>query len=119
MVYEEYRERCQEFKKNAHKCDKYALSNARELFKENFKAKTFEMCPNRYILGNILLDMCYTNNNSKQFAWDVCGNVFVENLLKKNDFKIKYLEMVDGKGDISYNGRNFVERFKTVNVNEV
>jgi hypothetical protein len=122
-IYNEYKEKTQSFKVS-HKGkskDKYSQYSARAMFQESFKAKAFEICNNKYVLANIVLDLCYTNNYSKQFAWDICGDVFVENLLDKNNRKIKYLEMVDDdfQGEyITYNGHRFVERFKMVDVCE-
>jgi hypothetical protein len=48
--------------------------------------------------------MCYTNNKSKQFAWDVCGDIIVRNLLKNNNGTIQIpVASIDGafvfKGD--------------------
>ena len=42
------------------------------MLKEEYIRKCVEICPNEDELCNIVLDICYTTNNSKQFAWDVC-----------------------------------------------
>ena len=51
--------------------------------------------------------MCYTKSkNSKQFAWDICGETFIKNLLKRNGYKISYPEL-DENGDIEFDGMRF------------
>ena len=65
----------------------------------------------------MLIIICYNNNNSKQFAWSICGDVFIENLLKKNNNRIKYLQLIENQDlnnidkelIVKYNGLNFIE----------
>lgn len=87
------------------------------LLKEQFKEKCFKICPNENQLCNIVLDLCYTNSKtSKQFAWDICGEVFIKNLLKKNNYKISYPEL-DDHGDIEFNGMLFSMKETEIIVN--
>lgn len=77
------------------------------LLKEEFKEKCLRDCPNEDILCNIVLDLCYSKSkNSKQFAWDMCGEVFIKNLLRRNNYKISYPEF-DEVGEIEFAGMNF------------
>lgn len=77
------------------------------LLKEEFKEKCLRDCPNEDMLCNIVLDLCYSKSkNSKQFAWDMCGEVFIKNLLRKNNYKISYPEF-DECGEIEFAGINF------------
>lgn len=78
----------------------------RYVMKNTFKQACCLICPNEDILCNIVLDMCYTNNNSKQFAWDICGDVFIKNLLVLNKCIINYPTLSED-GDIYFNGQNF------------
>lgn len=78
----------------------------RFIMKETFKKACYLICPNEEILCNIVLDICYTNNNSKQFAWDMCGDVFIKNLLKLNNYTINYPTACKD-GDILFNGEKF------------
>lgn len=74
---------------------------------EEFKEQAFEICNNEEILCNIIVDMCYKNSNkSKQFAWMVCGEQMVENLLKHHNRKISYPTQCED-GDIQYKGLKF------------
>lgn len=73
-------------------------------------------CPNRRQLANIVLDLCYTANNSKQFAWDMCRDVFIETLLEKNHNTVSYpIEHPDG--DILYRGITF--RMEKIQIGEM
>lgn len=77
------------------------------IFRENFKRQCLEKCPNEDILCNIVLDLCYSKSKySKQFAWDICGDIFIKNLLKRNNYMISYPSL-DAKGDIEFGGLNF------------
>ena len=77
------------------------------LFKEQFKRQCLEQCPNEQYLCNIVLDLCYSKSTySKQFAWDICGDVFIQNLLKKHQYQITY-PALDENGEIEFNGQYF------------
>jgi hypothetical protein len=72
-------------------------------------------CANEKELCNIVLDLCYSTNKSKGFAWKMCGDTIIENLLEKNDYQIRYLEKSE-TGDVEYKGQRFVQKVKRVGV---
>lgn len=75
--------------------------------KEQFKRQCLEQCPNEQALCNIVLDLCYSKSqHSKQFAWDICGDVFIQNLLKRKHYEITY-PALDENGEIEFNGQHF------------
>ena len=81
-------------------------------FKEianEFKEKAFEICSNSKMLCDIILDLCYTSERTKAFAWDICGDQIIENLLVKYNYELSYITR-DEYGDIEFNGRRFSER---------
>lgn len=80
----------------------------RKVFLESFKIEALKICSNEEDLCNIVVDIAYGKNN-KQFAWDVCGDRIIKNLLIHNKYKIKY-PMQDENGSIIYNGYRFSER---------
>lgn len=87
------------------------------IFKEQFRRQCLEQCPNEEYLCNIVLDLCYSKSKySKQFAWDICGDMFIQNLLKKNDYMISY-PTLDENGDIEFNGLNFSMKTTEIKVN--
>lgn len=71
-----------------------------------FKRKCQEVCSNETELCDIVLDLCYQKKGTKQFAWDVCANTIIHNLLKVNDYTINY-PVMDDEGDIVYCGHKF------------
>ena len=38
-----------------------------------------------FALCNIVLDICYQRSSTKRFAWEMCGEEIIQNLLKRND----------------------------------
>lgn len=77
------------------------------LLKEQFKKECLSQCPNEEILCNIVLDLCYAKSkSSKQFAWDICGDTIIQNLLKRNNYMITY-PVKDDNGDIEFQGMKF------------
>ena len=115
-LYTEYRSKIKQYMqtiKNS-KVNKDEEKSQRNIFKENFKNRAYEICNNKYKLCNIVLDLCYKNNSNKQFAWDICGDVILEVLLKKHDYKISY-PIYDENGDFSFGGYNFIMKEKKLN----
>lgn len=87
------------------------------IFKEQFKRQCSEQCPNEEYLCNIVLDMCYSKSKySKQFAWDICGEMFIQNLLKRNNYIISY-PTLERNGEIEFNGMNFTMKKTEIKVN--
>lgn len=78
--------------------------------RDSFKLKYISLLSELKIedeeLANIVIDLCYTSNNSKQFAWDVAGEVILKNLLKNNSNKVTF-PMLDKFGDVEFNGNTF------------
>ena len=81
---------------------------------EHFKAMAYQICPNRYELCDIILDICYRSESSKRFAWEIVPDVIIENLLRKNDYKISFPKL--GGNEFEYCGAWF--EMVTVEVKE-
>lgn len=80
-----------------------AISAQMEIFKE----ETLNICSNADILCNILVDLCYKNSNkSKQFAWEICGEEMINNLLRHHNYKISF-PTKDENGDFEFKGMKF------------
>ena len=61
--------------------------------------------------------MCYSKSKySKQFAWDICGEVFIQNLLRRKNYKISY-PTLDDNGNIEYLGMKFSMKETEIKVN--
>ncbi len=88
---------------------------ALEHMNEEFRKSCALACPNEEALCNIVLDMCYSKSATKKFAWSMCGNRIIDNLLSKHDRLISYPGQ-DMNGDIVYGGVKY--KIKTVRVED-
>lgn len=73
---------------------------------EEFKKECALICPDERALCNIVLDLCYTKNSTKRFAWNMCGEEIIRNLLEKNGGIIRFPTLSEN-GDIEYGGKRF------------
>lgn len=116
----------EEFKKNAEDCKKrkaasYSkvdieeLETQYQLNTDAFIEDCVAACPNEDALCNIVLDICYNTNTSKQFAWMICGDVIIKNLLKKKD-NIINTPVRDNDGDLLFRGEKF--SIQQIKINE-
>lgn len=74
--------------------------------KDVFIVECNKVCPNTETLANIVVDLCYTSNKNKTFAWDVAGEQIFNNVLKNNKYTIQY-PVKDKDGDIDFCGKKF------------
>lgn len=72
----------------------------------SFRQECALCCPDSRQLANIVLDLCYTTNHSKQFAWDMCRDTFIQNLLANNNYIISYPTQ-SPHGDFTFKGITF------------
>lgn len=108
QLYEEYNKNMQLFLKGIKKND--SLKEERDNFvfqlTEEFSESCSIICPNIEAMTNILIDICYTSNKNKSFAWDIAGEQIFNNVLKNNNYKIQY-PVKDINGDIEFCGNKF------------
>lgn len=93
---------------NKQRLDKDEVTVNRSMMLLKFKSKCEEICPNEKELCDIIVDLCYSSSKSKQFAWDICGEVIIDNLLDKNDHIINYPVLVKSDGDFEFGGEQFI-----------
>ena len=87
--------------------------------KQIFKKKCLEICQNdKYELCDIVVDLCYNRNSSKQFAWDISGDEIIFNLLVRSKGLIKYI-IADDNGNIEFAGKKFRAGYKRIGGNIV
>ena len=98
--------------------DKDEVSVCRETMKRDIQAECYKICNNSEELCNIVLDICYQSNNSKQFAWDVCGELILERLLQSNNRTINFPIECE-EGDIDYCGKKFKMGSKMIGDDEI
>ena len=87
--------------------DKDEIAINRNMILLYFKSQCEIICPNENELCEIILDICYSSNKSKQFAWDICGKTIINNLLKKNDYIINYPVYSNEIGEFEFGGYFF------------
>ena len=93
---------------NKKRLDKDEVNVNRNMMLLKFKSKCEEICSNEKELCDIVIDICYSSSKSKQFAWDVCGEVIIDNLLKKNNNIINYPMKVKSGGEFEFGGEEFI-----------
>ena len=74
--------------------------------KDIFIDECGKICTDSEVLANIVVDLCYTSTKNKTFAWDVAGEQIYKNVLKNNNYIIKY-PIKDDNGDIKFGGNRF------------
>lgn len=72
---------------------------------DEFRSACNQVCSNQYELCDILIDLCYEKEKNKRFAWVVCGDTIVENLLKRNG-ELSFVEQ-DVDGTIVWHSKKF------------
>lgn len=111
-VYKEYQQRLEAFQKKSRteKLDTFECWQQRKLFVDRFKRECEIICSNESELCDIVLDICYRTEKMKQFAWDVCGETILNNLLKNKNGIIHFPKLAESGevGDFKYCGENFI-----------
>lgn len=111
-LFEEHKQRMQDFMKQEKVRNvRTSMSEtdarmARENFVREFKEAAYSQCSNAEELCNIVVELCYRKEGTKQFAWDVCGDKILQNLLKKSGGFLSY-PILDPDGDFEYGGWTF------------
>ena len=107
-LYKEYNKRLRDYSifadyERVQDTDIYATSIA---MNEEFRKECDRICPDRRALCNIILDICYAKSSTKRFAWNMCGNEIIQNLLDNSGNVISFPER-DEYGDIEFAGMRF------------
>ena len=82
------------------------MSDYRTVMMDAFCRKGAVLCSNLKEASDIVLDMCYKTNNTKQFAWDIVADGILNNLLAKSGGVVMY-PILDPDGDIEYRGDTY------------
>lgn len=94
--------------------DSYAMFCA---INDEFRKECQLVCSDADALCNIILDICYTRNSTKQFAWSMCGSEIIHNLLIHNNNTITF-PVKNSQGDIEYCGEKFAVESIQIGVSE-
>lgn len=114
-LHEEYSKKLQSYAVFSHyeRVDEDELVSTVSAMKEEFIRECESVCQNNTTLCDILLDLCYCRSSSKRFAWDICSDTIIQNLLANNDWKIS-APVANPCGDIEYCGAKYSVITKTI-----
>lgn len=79
--------------------------------RDEFMQECLKICSNQEVLCDIVLDITYKKSGTKKFAWDICGEQIIKNLLAKNNDVIMF-PTKDQNGDITFCGERFSVKHK-------
>lgn len=96
---------------NYERVDEDVVTTKISMMKEDFEIQCNIACPNKDVLCNIILDLCYSKSTTKKFAWSMCGDEIIQNLLNKNGNELSFPMLSDDE-EFLYCG----EKFKTVTI---
>ena len=107
-LYDSYNKRLRNYSifANYEHVDEYDIFIKLQEMKNEFLQECTKICPDRFVLCDIVLDICYKRSATKRFAWEMCGEEIVYNLLKKNNFNLSYPYLADN-GEIDFGGNRF------------
>lgn len=114
-LYESYNQRLRHYAvfANYERVDEYETFAKMIEMRKEFVEECTKVCPNRITLCDIVLDICYRKNSTKRFAWEMCGDEIIENLLARNGGVITY-PVLDAQGDIKFCGNQFSVRQRKI-----
>lgn len=97
--------------------DEYDSFAALSMMNEEFRRECCVICPDSKALCNIILDICYAKSSTKRFAWNMCGDDIIHNLLASHAGVISY-PVPDACGEFEYCGERFSVETIQIGVDE-
>ena len=91
---------------NCERVDEYDTFSRMQEMRAEFEQECARVCPNRFTLCDIVLDICYKKSSTKRFAWEMCGAEIIQNLLSRQDGVISF-PTLDADGEIQFCGNRF------------
>lgn len=107
-LYEAYTGRLRKYAVAAsvERIDEYERAARLKELKNDYVAECAKVCPSQETLCDIVVDICYERRGTMKFAWEMCGEQIVENLLERNARTVTF-PVKDTEGTISYCGERF------------
>lgn len=107
-LYDGYNKRLSTFAvfANCERVDEYDTFSRMMEMRAEFEQECARVCPNRFALCDIVLDICYQKSSTKRFAWEMCGDEIIQNLLSRNGWVISY-PVLEPDGEIQFGGNRF------------
>ena len=82
---------------------------------EEFRRECSKICPDDRAFCDIVIDLCYAKKSTKRFAWNMCGETIIQNLLEKNGHRITF-PILSENGEIEFGGNGFTMETKQIGV---
>lgn len=108
-IYKTYKNKMKELTtelKVAKRDNDFAAQKKQEI-QNSFIQDCDEVCPNQEMLADILVDMVYGAKGSKEFAWLICGEQLISNLLRNYNNEIKMPIRSDDDFDFNFGGNKY------------
>lgn len=114
-LYENYNQRLRSYMVFAdyERVDEYDTFSKLFEMRTEFIQECTRICQNRFALCDIVLDICYRKSSTKRFAWEICGDEIIQNLLARSGGIITY-PTLDLDGDIQFGGNRFSLKQKEI-----
>lgn len=107
-LYESYNKRLSTYVvfANCERVDEYDTFSRMMEMRAEFEQECARVCPNRFVLCDIVLDICYQKSSTKRFAWEMCGDEIIQNLLSRSGGIISY-PTLEPNGEVQFGGNRF------------
>lgn len=107
-LYDEYNKRLQSYAifskyERIDECDAYMRLSE---MKAEFEQECAKVCTDKFVLCDIVLDVCYKKSSTKKFAWEMCGHEIIQNIAKNKGYILHY-PVLAPDGEIEYCGNRF------------
>ena len=96
-------------------CDDEEKAQRKIILAEEFRKECALVTPSAVELCDIVVDICYAKEKSKQFAWDMCGDQMIANVIRNSGGKVNWPRATT-QGDIVYGGKRF--KLETMDMRE-
>ena len=107
-LFNDYKSRIQDYIQSVRdeRLDEDESVARRSMLAQWYRRECVSICSNAQQMCDILLDICYRREGSKQFVWDIASQEIIDNLLRKNNHTIKFPKL-DDNGNIRFGGKKF------------
>lgn len=95
--------------------NKIVFDEQKVVLMNEFVDRVYEVCGSQEVACNVLVDVCYKDNKSKQLLWDCCSEQLIKNLIA-NGYDTLHVPTKDENGEFEYKSMKFTMR--EVDVNE-
>lgn len=107
-IYDRYHMRIESWRNRykLNKVTKEEFSDGTKISDDIFRSECEIACSNEDELCDIVIDLCYKHSKSKLFAWEMCGDTIVRNLLR-NSGGVEIPIRADDDAEFKYCGEGF------------